>query len=90
MGHCYIEKKVKAKDFADLKEKVNQIKDQAAYEDGHSYSGSWNMLEGLERREGTVKDFDKLTAKSAYGYCDVCYYIQKSKRVFVIFGYARS
>lgn len=89
MGHTYIQTTIKAKNFDDFKEKVSELKHQAAYEEGHSYSGSWNMLDNLEQWFGSVKDFHKTTEESAYGYCDILYYIQKSKRVFVVFGFAR-
>lgn len=48
MGSCFIHKTIDAKKTPDQIRKIFQeMSDRAAYDCGHSYSGSWNMLKGV-------------------------------------------
>jgi hypothetical protein len=54
-----------AKTKADVKEEFDSYCDNAAYEDGHSYSGRLNMCNGLEFHDKVLDSEDE-----AYEYVD--------------------
>lgn len=64
MGACYIERSLKDQVVKNLKSEFKELQKQAAYENGHSYSGDINMAPGLDFELHLV--FDSRTAASEY------------------------
>jgi hypothetical protein len=56
MGAAVITAVLPDQDPATLRQAYSQMSDQAAYEDGNSYSGNWNMCPGLVIHDQVLQD----------------------------------
>lgn len=59
MGAWYMETTIKGGNETHVRRRFKAIQDQAAYENGNSYSGDFNMARGLEFTGKTFKSHDE-------------------------------